>query len=49
MRGWDGLPRIAVSCQEIVEMGGGEGLSGDAVTMQKIMDTGETKPYEQTE
>ena len=39
--GWDGLPRSAVSCQEIVKMRGGEGLLGAAaVTSQKIMDMG---------
>ncbi len=38
--GWDGLPRSAVSCQEIIEMGGGEGLLRAAVTSQKIMDMG---------
>ena len=32
MRGWDVLSRFTVSCMEIVEMGGGEGLPGDAVT-----------------
>ena len=35
IRRWDGLPRCTVSCQEIVEMGGGEGLLRGAVTSQK--------------
>ena len=43
MRGWDGLPRIAVSCQEILEIGGGEGLPGATVTSKKMMDMGGNK------
>jgi hypothetical protein len=42
MRRWDWLPRITVRCQEIVEMGGGEGLPGAAATKQKIRDMGGT-------
>jgi len=40
--GWDGLPISAVSCKKIVEIWGGEGLLGAAVTIQKIIYIGGT-------